>query len=297
MARSASKLSPPSNSLGSELQGPPLSESVAPQVRPFDTPAATQDKHWAVLGLLASLLLLFILAPWPLLDKLRALCFGICPQRPSHSYFLAGAQLPLEARKTGIYSGFLLTWGALVALGRGRAAQLPPAPLLVALTGFIGLMGLDGTHALFYDIGLPHLYTPDSRLRLATGLLAGVAIAAIVWPIFNFTFWRDGKDQPSLAGPGELLVALAVCVPLFAVVVLGFDLALYPVALLSVAGMASLVTLLNLVVVLIVTRREGVATSSWDVLVPILLALILAAGELGALSLLRFMVFGTAALP
>jgi uncharacterized membrane protein len=286
MARSALRSSPPSNSLGSELQGSPLSESVAPQAR-----------HWGVLGLLASLFTLFVLAPWPLLDKLRALCFGICPQRPSHSYFLAGAQLPLEARKMGIYGGFLLTWGVLVALGRGKAARLPPAPLLVILTGFIGLMGLDGINAFFYDIGLPHLYAPDNRLRLATGLLVGVAIAAIVWPIFNFTFWRDGKDQPSLARPGELLGALAVCASLFAVVVLGFDLALYPVALLSVVGMASLVTLLNLIVVLVVTRREGKATSLWDVLSPIPLALILAASELGALSLLRFMVFGTATLP
>lgn len=198
---------------------------------------------------------------------------------------------------TGIFGGFLLTWGVLVALGRGKATQLPPATLLMVLTGFIGLMGLDGANAFLYDLGLPHLYAPDNRLRLATGLLAGVAIAAIVWPIFNFTFWKDGKDQPSLAGLGELLGALAVCVSLFAVVVLGFDLALYPVALLSVAGMASLVTLLNLVIVLVVTRREGVATSLWDVLPPIPMALILAAAELGALSLLRFMVFGTATLP
>jgi len=256
-----------------------------------------QARHWRALGLLASLLILFVLAPGPLLDKLRALCFGISPQRPSHSFFLAGAQLPLEARMTGIFGGFLLTWGVLVALGRGRAAQLPPAPLLVALAGFIGLMGLDGANAFLYDLGLPHLYAPDNRLRLATGLLAGVAIAAIVWPIFNFTFWKNGEDQPSLARPGELLGALAVCIPLFAVVVLGFDLALYPVALLSVAGMAGLVTLLNLIVVLVVTRREGRATSLWDVLPSVPMALILAAAELGALSLLRFMVFGTATLP
>jgi hypothetical protein len=167
------------------------------------------------------------------------------------------------------------------------------------LTGFIGLMGLDGGNAFFYDLGLPHLYTPDNRLRLATGLLAGVAIAAIVWPIFTFTFWpeRLSDDRPSLAGPGELLGALAACVPLFVLVVRRFDWALYPVALLSVAGMVSLIVLLNLVVALVVTRREGKATSAWDLLPSIPLALILAAAELGTLSLLRFMVFGTATLP
>lgn len=267
---------------------PSAPKEVAPQIR-----------HWGIAGLLALLLIAFLLAPWPLLDKLRAVCFGICPQRPSHSYFLAGAQLPLEARMTGIFGGFLLTLGYLFAIGRGRALHLPPTPLLMALTGFIGLMGLDGSNAFAYDLGLPHLYVPDNRLRLATGLLTGLAIAAIVWPIFNFTFWGEnrGQNRPSLGACGELLGALAVCALLFAALVLGLDMALYPVAVLSTAGMVGLVTLLNLIVVLVVARREGQATSPWQALVPGVLALLLTAAELAVLSGLRFMVFGTATLP
>src|SRR5690349_1556977 len=88
----------------------------------------------------------FVLIPIPLVDKFYAIGFGICPQRPAHSYFLGESQLPdeaetrsalpilnivmpdtptklpVEARMFGMFAGFLITWLYTFLRGRGRAA-------------------------------------------------------------------------------------------------------------------------------------------------------------------------------
>jgi uncharacterized membrane protein len=257
-------------------------------------PTLAQRVALVIIGLL---ILAFLLAPWPLLTKLRALSFGLDPQRSAHSHFLGGIQLPLEARKMGIYGGFVLTVVYLGWLGRGRSTRLPPLRLMVLLAGFIGVMAVDGTNNFLFDLHLPHLYAPDNQLRLATGLLTGFTVGAVVWPIFNFTFWGDQSGPPSLVSLGELFFGLVPCAALFAVEISGFGVALVPLAILGGVGVVGLVTLLNIIVVLIVTRREGQANSVWDAALPTLAGLILATVELGGLAAVRYAVFGMAQLP
>lgn len=76
-------------------------------------------RWWLYLGFLALALLTFALAPWPVMSKLRAIGFSICAQRPSHSYFLGGVQLPLEARMVGIFGGYLAALVYFLVLQRG----------------------------------------------------------------------------------------------------------------------------------------------------------------------------------
>ncbi len=250
-----------------------------------------------LLGVWIVALLGWIVAPWPLLVKLQALAFGLDPQRPAHSYFLAGTQLPLEARKVGIYGGFALTVTTFWLRGRWRAAQLPPVSTLAVLVAFIGVMALDGTNNFLHDLGLPFAYLPDNRLRLATGLLTGITIGGVLWPMFNMTFWREAQPAPVLAGPRDLAVAVLACLPLFTGIVAGIDWLLYPVAVLSAVGLVGLVVLLNMVVVLVITRRESQALSPWDFLAPGTVALALTGLELAGLAWLRYMLVGTAPLP
>ena len=56
---------------------------------------------------------------------LWAIAFGICPQRPGHSLFLGGQQMPIEARMAGMFGGFVLAAAYGWAAGRGRALRLP----------------------------------------------------------------------------------------------------------------------------------------------------------------------------
>lgn len=235
---------------------------------------------------------LFLLVPEPLSGKLWAIAYGICPQRASHSYFLAGQQLPLEARMTGIFAGFVLTIPYIFILGRGKAARFPQRGILVILLGFIAVMGGDGLNATLYDFGLPYLYPPQNWLRLLTGFMGGVAMALLTWPAFSFTFWGEPSPASVPQSVGELGGSLLLP-GLLVVAILGeVDLLFYPVALVSVLGVLSFLSLFNALALISFLRREGRAESWWDFLLPGSGGLALSVIELGVLSVLKYLVLG-----
>lgn len=250
-------------------------------------------RRWLYPGFLALVLLAFALAPWPLMSKLRAVGFGICAQRPSHSYFLGGVQLPLEARMVGIFGGYLAALVYFLVLQQGRALKFPPAPLLALGVLLIAAMGFDGLNNLFHDVGLPHLYAPYNPARLVTGLLVGLTVATLLLPVFNLTVWAEGQARPVLGGWGELAGALAVEAVIFGAVVSGQGWLLYPIALWSIAGAVTLLSMLNMVIAMIVTRREGQGRSLGDLMPWACVALVLTVVELGGLGLFRYVLVGT----
>ena len=139
----------------------------------------------------AVLVLLVLISPlWPLpfLDKMDVVGSAVCGRLPDHSFHIAGRQLPLCARCTGTFIGALLGFVGLLALGKRKTAQMPPAPIVGLLVGFIFLMAADGVNSyLSLLLGRDLLYQPHNILRLATGTLHGLALSIIVFPIFNFT--------------------------------------------------------------------------------------------------------------
>jgi hypothetical protein len=235
---------------------------------------------------------LFALYPLPLADKLAAVPYGIDPQRPSHTYVVGGALLPLEARKTGMFGGFLLSYLFMLARGRRRAAAFPPWRLTALLVAGFAAMALDGMNATFYDVGWPHLYTPDLRLRLATGLLAGLAMAAVLIPAVNGVVWRDIVNVPSLANSREMLAALAILAAFFFLVDARLPVLFDPIAILSVAGLIAELVFINVVLVLAASNRIGVANSMWDALPVAVAGLCLAATELLLMSIIRYLALG-----
>lgn len=254
-------------------------------------------RHWLWLGLLGVLLAAFLFTPWPLLDKLWAVGYGICPQRISHSYFLGGQQLPVEARMMGMFAGFLLSVGVFAGLGRLRARRLPTWPYLLVLAAFGTTMALDGVNATAYDLSLPHLYAPLNPVRLITGLLMGAAMAGLLWPIFNMTVWRQAPAVSVLDRPWHLALLLLPLGLFAAVVLLGVDWLLYPVSLLITAGQVALLTTLGAVIATVILRRDRQATSAWDLAPSIVVGLALAALLLAAMAAMRYAVLGTAVLP
>jgi hypothetical protein len=127
-----------------------------------DTPAwraGFRRRHWAT-WLLILAVATFALAPWSLYDKLWAVASSICPQRPGHSLFFGGVQMPIEAREGGIFLGFLAGLVYLLALGRGKVRELPERRLMLTLLSFVGLMGLEGLNAVSCDLYLSTPYEP-----------------------------------------------------------------------------------------------------------------------------------------
>jgi len=119
--------------------------------------------RWPLVIALTVLVLVPLSPLWPVpfLEKMHLVGYAICHQMPEHSYHLGGRQLPLCARCTGIYLGALGGLLTLFALGKGRAARLPPLKLLAILMGFIALFAIDGLNSyLAFFPDAPHLYEP-----------------------------------------------------------------------------------------------------------------------------------------
>ena len=207
----------------------------------------------AVLGLLA----VFRVAPGSFEHKAYAALHGLCAQRPSHSFELGGRTLPFDARMTGIYGGFCGASAFMAVRRRYRAFRLPPRRTMVALGLFVGAMAIDGTNSLLADLRLWHAYEPENGLRLATGLLTGVALAVVVCFLLATTLWREGRwDQAAVGGLGELGMVTAIQAPFALAVLSGVGPLYVPVVLLLLLSALAVVAALMLVVVVLAHGRE-----------------------------------------
>jgi uncharacterized membrane protein len=232
------------------------------------------------------------------LDILNLFGAGVCGQIPGHSFIISGRQLPLCARCTGAYLGALLGFLGLAALRRWRASGLPPREVLALLVSFIVLWGIDGLNSfLSFLPSASHLYQPHNLLRLITGILQGLALSLIVHPLFNFLLWKEANTERVIRNFRELGYLLIPAALLIWIVHTQASFLLYPVATLSILGVLAMLTLVNTMIVLIVTRREGQAASWRDALLPLSLGLLATFLELSALGLLHFTLLQWLALP
>lgn len=229
--------------------------------------------------------------PRSLLGKCDLVGYALCHRIPSHSFHVAGRQLPLCARCTGTYLGAL--WG-LFFIGvtrRRRASQLPPAPILGLLVGFFFLQAVDGLNSyLTLFPNFPHLYEPHNLLRFATGALNGLTISALLFPLFNSALWRASDPHPSIQGWGEMGVMLIGVGGLMVLVSTRSPVLLYPLAVGSMLAVLLVLTLVNTTIVVMATGREGQAESWAQTWLPLLSGLDLNVLEMGGLILLRGLV-------
>src|SRR5437588_11925184 len=113
-----------------------LQEDIQPEVAPIPHKPQRSSRWVTVLiGLcyLSWFAALVFLPGASLLDRLRWLDSGICAQLPTHSFYPGGQRLPLCARNTGIYLGFMVTLLTLYASGRGTVQRLPSWPMVAVL--------------------------------------------------------------------------------------------------------------------------------------------------------------------
>jgi len=201
-----------------------------------------------------------------------------------------------------MYVGFIAVWTYLIARGRGRAKGMPPWPITLTLVVFVGVMGVDGVNALMFDLhrnipAIPYLYEPQLQLRLATGLLTGIAFAGILTPVVNMTLWRQDDQRPIIENWKQLGVALGIAAILYILNEARLGILLYPVSIITAASVPILVGLINMVFVLSLVRQESRAVTWRNALNPFAAGVFFALIELGILSLMRYAVLGTTILP
>jgi len=232
------------------------------------------------------------------LDILSLFGAGVCGQIPGHSFIIGGRQLPLCARCTGTYLGALLVFLGLAALRRQRASGLPPSEVLASLLSFIVLWGVDGLNSFLTLLpNAPHLYEPHNLWRLITGVLQGLALSIIVYPVFSFLLWEETDTERVIRNWRELGYLLIPAALLIWIVQTQASFLWYPLAALSILGVLVMLTLINTMIVLIVTRRESKAKSWRDAFLSLLLGLLATFLELSALGLLHLVLTQWLALP
>lgn len=256
--------------------------------------AGKRSGRWPIVlpGLVGVVVFAFLLAPGSLDHKAHLALHGLCAQRPSHTFLFDGRLLPFDARMTGIYGGFLVATGYLLARGRFRAFAVPPRSVLGWLVGGVAAMAIDGTNSLLVDLGLPHPYEPNNALRLMTGAATGTALAAMLCFLVATTLWRRGEWQrAAIERPRELLLIGGLQVPFGLAVGSGWGVFYGTLTVALLAAAIAVVAAMALVVLLIARRTERsferVRELEWSAVAALLLAVAVMAALSGGRVLLE----------
>ena len=248
----------------------------------------------AVLVLVA----LFVVAPATFATKAHLALHGLCAQTPTHTFAIGGQPLPFDARMTGIYSGFAVACGWLVWRRRLASAALPSWPVGALLLAFITAMGVDGMNSLLLDLGLPHPYAPHNLLRLGTGVLAGVTLAAVLAYLVAGTLWRSPLEHEAAVGGWGDVAGMVGCGLLVAggiVVAPGWAYGLVVTGLLVSAVIV--VSTVALVALVMARRQEGRFSTFADLQRPGVTALVLGVLVMATISGARLLAEVSAGLP
>ncbi len=219
---------------------------------------------------------------------------ALCHRITERSFTIYGRQFPLCARCTGMYLGVFLVFLTLLLAGRARWSELPRLPILLTLIGFIGIMGLDGVNSYTHFFPeFPHVYEPRNWLRLLTGMGAGLAMGLFLFPVLAQTLWAEARWQPPIGNFWELAGMMLVAGTAVLLLLSNQPAVLYVLALASVAGQLLVLMGINVVLLLVLLRRDGRARQWRDTAVPLTICLLLAIGQLGILTFIRLQAFGT----
>ncbi|MCX6016352.1 MAG: DUF2085 domain-containing protein [Chloroflexales bacterium] len=252
--------------------------------------------YWLVIGMYSGVVAGILFWPslplpsWPsshIAWNMYASVHGVCAQ--VHNTALAGQQLPLCARNTGIYGAMTLSMLAMVLAGRLRYTQYGSKIYTVLLLFPIVFVGIDGFNSLSVDLGMTPLYQPQNWLRAMTGSFAGIAIAPIFIPTLNRVLRNNGDDHPMIAKWWQLVGLWALALGYAALISIGPGWLYWPIAVVSWGGIVGILLISNTFAVAVAAGYDQRKISHLTELVkPFLVATLITSVELGIMAWLRF---------
>ncbi len=259
------------------------------------TPLQTLTKWLVPIAAIIVLSAWIYIAPPGLLGKLDAVGYAVCHRLDSHSLHVGGIQLPLCARCTGEFNAAAI---ALVFQGfvSRKKNKLPNRGILALLVIFFLSFAIDGSNsylALMKNTyagafaNIPNPYITDNITRLFTGSGMGIAMASVLYPMYNQSIWRTSDERPSMNWRQfGLLVGIVLLIDFAALTENPFI--LYPVALVSTLGVLALLTMVFSIVWTMIMRQENAFDHVRQLWLPALAGLTLAFLLILSIDLFRF---------
>jgi hypothetical protein len=192
----------------------------------------------------------------------------------------------------------------LYQLRLGKRGGLPSRKILIVLGFFLLAFAIDGSNS-YLTLGLETgnsipilqninpIYTPQNWLRTLTGILLGLGIAAVLYPVFNQTLWKDWDPRPALDSWKQLLVLIVLGLVVEATVLSDNVLLLYPLALLSALNVLIVLGMIYMIAWTMIFRRENTFTSMRQTWLLALAGLTTAFLQIGVMDYGRYMLTGS----
>ncbi len=263
-------------------------------------PLTTLSRFFVPVAAILVLAIWFSHTPPGLLGKADAVGYAICHRISERSFHIGDRQLPLCARCTGEFfaAGISLLFLALVS---PRKSGMPGWKLGAPLLLFFLAFGIDGSNSYLYLLKetsggalakIPNLYIPNNTLRLFTGSGMGIALASILYPAFNQSAWKEVDPGRALDWK-KLAILIGMVLLADSAVLSDNPFVLYPVAILSVLGVLTLLIMVFSMVWVLLMGQENEFTSLKQMWLPFLAGITLAFLMISAIDLLRFRLTGT----
>jgi len=253
-------------------------------------------QYWKGLVVITFLLILFawlLNTPPGILGKADAIGYAVCHRIDLRSFHMGDIQLPLCARCSGMYLGAMVGSIYQWVIGRRRIG-MPSWQIIVPISIFVLLFAIDGLNS-FYSLfsNAPGLYQPNNSLRLLTGTGMGLAIAVALVPAFNATAWKMSDPRPAFINFRSFFFMVLIALGLNALILLENPVILYPLSLISVAGVLVLLTLVYSMVLIMLFKAENKYNQLNQLAFAVLGGLTIALIQVGLLDIIRYFFTGT----
>lgn len=253
-------------------------------------------QYWKALVIFTFVLTLFawlLNTPAGIFGKADAIGYAVCHRIDLRSFHIGETQLPLCARCSGMYLGAMLGLCYQWAIGKRRTG-MPSWKIILPVSIFVMLFAIDGLNSFFslFSNGAG-LYQPNNSLRLLTGTGMGLAIAVALVPAFNATVWKYIDPRPAFLNFRTFGFMVLIALGLDGLILLENPVILYPLALISAAGVIILLGIVYSMVLIMVFKSENrfnkISQFSYVIIGGFTIALI----QIGLLDILRFFFTGT----
>lgn len=233
-----------------------------------------------------------IKTPPGLLGKADAIGYAVCHQIPERSFFIGDRDTPLCARCSGMYLGALLS--ILYTVRFGRRGGLPSTKINIVLGLFFLAFAIDGGNSyLHFFPNAPQLYQPHNLLRLVTGTGIGLSIGAFLTPVFHQSLWKQFNPEPALRTWQQFIPLLMLAGILDGMIWSENILLLYPLALLSSAGVLVVLTIVHTIVWIMLLKKENSFDTIKEAWFPLLLGFTTALLQIALVDFGRYWFTGT----